>query len=365
MENWDWVRNREIEQRVIAAVAAELREAETPGAAIALLRNGEIVLEAGVGYADLQQHCPLPSNARFYIYSITKPLLATVAMNLVEAGRLELDVSLEPLFTQIGYATESPVTLRQLLSHTGGIPGYGDGVAYIEDLLTHPRQAWTTKKFLQVAQAQGQLFPPGQGWAYSNIGYLLLRLILTQETGLAMPEYLAEWIFRPLGLQHPLVAETLEQVQALTPGYSQLFTGDDLQNVAPFYHPGWVSHGVVVSTARDLGKIMDALFANRLLAPEHLRQMLEPLHVFDFEHPQIGKIGYGLGLCVGLDSPYGIVAGHNGGGPGYVTGAFHLSDVQGQPMTAIALVNRDRYDIDLGVRVIFKIIHTLAICNEI
>jgi len=72
---------QDLETRVMAAVAAELREAETPGAAIALFRSGELVLEAGVGYADLQQQCPLPSDARFYIYSITKPLLATVAVN--------------------------------------------------------------------------------------------------------------------------------------------------------------------------------------------------------------------------------------------------------------------------------------------
>lgn len=359
MENWDWVGNRDIEARVMAAVAAELREAETPGAAIALLRSGETVLEAGVGYADLQQQYPLPSDARFYIYSITKPLLATVAMNLVQAGRLDLDASLAPQFAQIPYAVESPVTLRQLLSHTGGLPGYGDGTAYIEALQTHPRQAWTTETFLQVAREQGQLFLPGTGWAYSNIGYMLLRLILSQETGLSMSEYLAEWIFRPLGLQHTFVPETLEQAQGLTPGYSQLLTGDDLQNVAPLYHPGWVSHGVVVSTAGELGKIMDALFAGTLLAPERLRQMLEPLHVFDFEHPQIGKIGYGLGLCLGLDSPYGMVAGHNGAGPGYVTGAFHLSNVQGQPTTAVALVNRDRHELDLGTRIAFAIVHAL------
>lgn len=351
---------RKIEARVMAAVAAELQEAETPGAAIALLRSGETALEAGVGYADLQQQRPLPSDARFYIYSITKPLLATVAMNLVQAGRMDLDASLAPQFAQIPYAVESPVTLRQLLSHTGGLPGYGDGTAYVEALQSKPRQAWTTEKFLQVAQAQGQLFLPGTGWAYSNIGYMLLRLILTQETGLSMPEYLAEWIFRPLGLQHTFVPETLEQAQGLTPGYSQFFTGDDLQNVAPLYHPGWVSHGVVVSTAAELGKIIDALFAGTLLAPERLCQMLEPLHVFDFEHPQIGKIGYGLGLCLGLDSPYGMVAGHNGAGPGYVTGAFHFSNVQGQPTTAIALVNRDRHDLDLGTRIVFAILRVLA-----
>ncbi|WP_448601740.1 serine hydrolase domain-containing protein [Thermoleptolyngbya sp.] len=351
---------QDLETRVMAAVAAELREAEAPGAAIALFRNGELVLEAGVGYADLQQQCPLPSDARFYIYSITKPLLATVAMNLVQAERLDLDASLTPQFAQIPYAVELPVTLRQLLSHTGGIPGYGDGKAYVEDLQAHPQQAWTTEKFLQVAQDQGQLFSPGAGWAYSNIGYMLLRLILSQETGLSMPEYLAEWIFRPLGLRHIVVPETLEQAQGLTPGYSSFFTGDDLQNVAPLYHPGWVSHGVVVSTTGELGTIIDALFAGKLLAPERLHQMLEPIQVFDFEHPQIGKIGYGLGLCLGLESPYGMVAGHNGAGPGYVTGAFHLSNVQGQPTTVVALVNRDRHDLDLGTRIAFTIVRALT-----
>ncbi|WOB43792.1 beta-lactamase family protein [Thermoleptolyngbya oregonensis NK1-22] len=356
--------HQNLEARVRATVERELQEAETPGAAIALLRNGETLLEAGVGYADLQQQIPLPSDARFYIYSITKPLLATVAMNLVQAGRLDLDTSLAPQFAQIPYTVESPVALRQLLSHTGGIPGYGDGSAYVQDLQAHPQQAWTTETFLRVAQDQGQLFLPGKGWAYSNIGYLLLRLILAQETGLSMPEYLHEWIFHPLGLRHTFVPETLEQAHGLTPGYSQFLTGDEtgdaLQNVAPLYHPGWVSHGVVISTAAELGKIMDALFAGRLLEPERVCEMLEPIQVFDFEHPQIGKIGYGLGLCLGLESPYGTVAGHNGAGPGYVTGAFYLSNVQGQPTTVVALANRDRHDLDLGTRIVFAILRALT-----
>jgi D-alanyl-D-alanine carboxypeptidase len=66
-----------------------------------------------------------------------------------------------------------------------------------------------------------------------------------------------------------------------------------------------------------------------------------------------------LGLCLGINSPYGKVGGHNGAGPGYSVAAFHFSNLLENPMTFVALANRDRHDLDLGTTIIFKIIRTI------
>ena len=70
-------------------------------------------------------------------------------------------------------------------------------------------------------------------------------------------------------------------------------------------------------------------------------------------------IGYGLGLCLSVDSPYGKVAGHNGAGPGYSVAAYHFPNLLENSMTFVALANRDRHDLDLGLTIIFRIIRTL------
>jgi D-alanyl-D-alanine carboxypeptidase len=245
-----------------------------------------------------------------------------------------------------------------LLSHTSGLPDYGSISAYFDDLKDTPNSPWSTTKFFSITKSQCLEFMPGQGWSYSNLGYLLLKLILEKITNLPIQEYLKQIIFIPLNLQKTFFVNTLEDARQLTPGYSNFFSNNELENVISFYHPGWVSHGVVASTAPELAKIIDSLFAGKLLDFKLVEEMLDPIYVFDRKHPLFNTVGYGLGLCLGLDSPYGN-AGHNGAGPGYSVAAFHFSNLFENPLTFVALANRDRQDIDLGTSIIFRMIKTL------
>lgn len=337
----------DLDDRVGDVVSGLLTGTSTPGATVALKIDGESVLTRGAGFRDLQRSVPIDSNARFYLYSITKTLLAIAVLRMVEEKRLTLDDAIQTILADT--PIEPPLTVRQLLNHTSGLPDYSTLPAYFEDVRTNPGTPWSVEQFLRNTLSQGYLFPAGNGWSYSNIGYLTLKLAVERVAGASLDEALREHIFEPLDLQHTFVATSLDHADTLAPGYSSQLDGDGSErDVTQRYHPGWVSHGVVVSTALETASILDALVSGKLLGAELVSAMHDGVPV-PATHPHIRRPGYGLGLMLDLDSPFGQVAGHAGGGPGYSTAAFHFPDVAGQRVTAVALANRDAGDVATSI----------------
>lgn len=345
---------RDRREQIQSIVWQSLTEAEVPGAAIAIHINGKPWLTAGVGYCDRQHQVPLPTNAQFYIYSITKSLIATAVLHYVNDGLLDLD---QPLQNDLTVPLEAAITLRQLLSHTSGVPDYGGLSAYSTAVKANPTVPWSTDAFLDVAYSQGLLFAPGQGWAYSNIGYLILKGTLEQATGRSLQQILDAVIFEPLSLKQTVVPTTLNDVVALTPGYTTYFNAAELQSMTHCYHPGWVAHGVVVSTAPELANLIDALGNGEILSRHWVEQMMQPLHRLG-KHSLFADLGYGLGTFTDTASPYGRVVGHTGEGPGYSVAAFHFSNLADANTTIVALANRDRPD--FGLTLVEHMVHALS-----
>jgi D-alanyl-D-alanine carboxypeptidase len=332
---------------VRSTVTQQLGDAGAPGAGVAIVIDGEIVFSGGIGTRDLAGHEPLPEDARFYIYSVTKTLQAAIALQLVERGEFDLDAPLQEFLTDLPIST--PLTIRQILAHTAGLPDYGGMPEYAAAVRAHPETAWTSAEFLDRTLGRRLQFDPGEGWAYSNIGYLLIKRLIERVSGLSLREAVAAFITEPLGLTSTSVAESLDDTTTLTPGFSGwIDPNGPVSNIARRYHPGWVSHGVVISTAEDLAHIIDAIFAGRLVPPSLLPDMLAPIPV-PFEHPLFREPSYGLGVMIDPASQFGVIAGHGGGGPGYSAGALHFSNVNGQRLTTIALVNSDRGDAGLPI----------------
>lgn len=126
--------------------------------------------------------------------------------------------------------------------------------------------------------------------------------------------------------------------------------------MSSLYHPGWVSQGVVVSTAPELAKIVEALFLNKVLSSALVEQMLSPVHVLG-KYPLFEKLAYGLGLFIDLESPYGRVGGHTGEGPGYSIAAFHFPNLVGSRITIAAIVNQDKPD--HGLMMVYRLVKLL------
>jgi CubicO group peptidase (beta-lactamase class C family) len=246
-------------------------------------------------------------------WSVSKTVLAAVALALVAEGRLALDAPL----------AGRKFTLRQLLQHTAGLPDYG-GLAAYQDAVARRDEPWSEGEIQKRVSADRLLFQPGCGWAYSNIGYLLVRGLIEAATGDELGRGLQHLVLAPLGVPGVRLARTPRDLDATAWGN------------AAGYHPGWVYHGLLVGTATEAALFLHRLMAGRLLPPSLLDEMRQPRPLGG---PVSGRpwrtAGYGLGLMIDLASPRGRCFGHTGQGPGSTAAAYHFSDLD-PPCTAAA-----------------------------
>ncbi len=273
---------------------------------------------------------------RFLIYSITKTFTSALFLLLQESGELTLDDPLARRLPQVPRADR--ITLRRLLDHTAGIPDYGGLAAYHQAVRETPSRAWTFERYAAETVDKGPLFEPGEGWAYSNPGYMLLRRVAEEATGTPYSRLITERIAAPLELRSTKVAETIDDLADLAPATSTRLTPDETPvDLRRHYDPGWVSHGVISSTASDVARFIDALFAGRLVTQASLAEMTRltrvPVHGSQADpaaRPYVWREpSYGLGLMADPAAPWGPVYGHNGGGPGYSASAFHAPELNG------------------------------------
>lgn len=236
-------------------------------------------------------------------WSFTKTLLAAAALRLVETGALRLD---EPLPNRAW-------SLRHLLRHTSGLPDYG-GLGDYHAAVARGEEPWTPAALRRRAGADRPLFAPGEGWSYSNIGYLEVRDLIEAATGRSLGAALDRLVLDPLDVAGARVA--------VTPG--------DLAGVemgpAAGYHPGWVCHGLVVGPVRDAARALHGLTSGRLLAPGTLAEMRAGQPLPQHTRPPWRMAAYGLGLMTPETADGRLALGHTGGGPGSQIAVYQLAD---------------------------------------
>lgn len=235
-------------------------------------------------------------------WSFTKTVLAAASLLLVNKGKLTLDERLK----------NQPLTLRQLLQHRAGVPDYGPLPEY-HTAVARKNEPWTEKELLQRVNAEKLLFVPGEGWAYSNVGYLYVRRLIEEASEEEIGMALHRLIFSPLGLAGVRFAR--EPV--------------DLANTAwgnkEGYHPGWVYHGLLIGTPTEAVLLLHRLMTGDLLSKNLLKTMCE-------RHPLGGEMpgrpwrtaGYGLGLMIDIASSAGKCCGHTGQGPDSTVAVYHF-----------------------------------------
>ncbi|MFC2998351.1 serine hydrolase domain-containing protein [Falsiroseomonas tokyonensis] len=236
-------------------------------------------------------------------WSFAKTVLAGAALALVAEQRLRLDAPLRG----------RPFTLRQLLQHRAGLRCYGTLAAY-HAAVAAGEAPWQAEAMLRQVDADTLAYAPGQGWGYSNIGYLLVRTLVEELTGAALGPALERLVFGPLGISGVTVAQAPEDLDATAWGNARR------------YHPGWVYHGLLVGPPGSA-----ALLLHRLLGTDFLPSEL--VAAMQLAHPLGGAIpgrpwqtaGYGLGLMIGQGEPAGTYIGHTGGGPGSASAVYALA----------------------------------------
>ncbi len=301
--------------------------AGAPGAA-AILDDGRRVRAAASGVADLRTHRPMRPDLTFRAGSLTKPMVATVVLQLVGEGKLSLSDTVEQWLPGIlPYGDQ--VTVRHLLTMSSGIPEYLRGQVII-DVHTTPTgrfRSWAPRELVALVAARPPSFAPGTALEYSNTNYVLAGLIVEAASGASLGRELTRRVFRPLGLRdtsfpvnNPTIAGRNARGYSLPvdPRTGPVETGSpqDFTVLNPSFT--WAA-GNVVSNLEDLTRFLSALLRGRLLPPALLAEMKTPLDTGDPE------VGYGLGLQI-ITTPCGPVIGHNGSIPGFHTMVLATED---------------------------------------
>ena len=275
----------------------------------------------------------MDERGRHLVYSVTKTFLGVLC--------LRLDLDLEALVaTWIDGERLPRATLRQLLNHTSGIPDYGRVPEYAAAVRDTPSEPWSDEELLARSLAGGTDFAPGEGWAYSNTGYLLVRRIVDLTAADGFAGALERELLGPLGLSDTSLALELADLDALVPGWSHQI-GHGRRDVRGLYHPCWVGHRTLISTSADQHRFWRALAAGELCDLARLTESVE----IGFDAPGFVRPSYGIGLMTDPGWDDSLLIGHGGGGPGYAAACFALVRERRDPLVALALRGDDRDDV--------------------
>jgi CubicO group peptidase (beta-lactamase class C family) len=260
-----------------------MRKHAIPGGAVAVMRDGKLIYARGFGYADVENKTPAQPDALFRIASVSKPITAAAIMKLVEEGKLELDDRVAPF---IAHLTPSPgaavdprweqITIRHLLNHSGGWdrtrPDGGfdpiDRPAVAAAAVNAPAPA-SAETLIRYMKGMPLDFNPGEKFAYSNFGYIILGRVIEGVSGMRYEEYVRARVLQPVGANRTqqgrsrmgdALAEEVKYYMPWQPGLGMTAMGPSVfpgEGLVPFNYGGFHleagdASGAWVSSTVDL-----------------------------------------------------------------------------------------------------------------
>ena len=186
--------SKSVEQMVVKAYPDV-----APGAAILLVKKGQVLYSRGIGLANLEHQVPLKPDMPFRLASLTKPFTSTAILMLVEAGQLALTDPLSRLLPDYPMG-EATITLEHLLTHTSDVPDYTE----LPEWLAVHRQDVSVDQLIDIFKTRPKIFAPGTRWAYSNSAHVLLGAIIEKISGKVMTNFWLNIFLRRWGCRlHP------------------------------------------------------------------------------------------------------------------------------------------------------------------
>lgn len=283
-------------------VAAVLARDKIPGAAVLVVRDGEVERARGYGSANLELGVPVGDRTVFQSGSVGKMFTAAGVLLLAEEGRLSLDDRLARHFGGAPSAWHR-ITVGQLLTHTSGLKDYGEEIDFRKD--------YSEDELLKVMQALPLEFEPGTQWSYSNSGYLVLGILTSKLAGKHWSDYQAERLFAPLGMTTTRVISERDLVPQRAAGY-ELDQRGEVKNqewVAPSLNR--CADGALYFSVRDLAAWERALQAGKFLAAPSFEAWWSPVRLADGT-----RYPYGFGWSLGEQRGQRVIE-HGGAWQGF------------------------------------------------
>lgn len=323
-----------IEDRLQSLLDSLCVDADYPGATLSLILSQGNSIELAYGFADVEEQIPMPVNGRMFSGSTGKTFASAIVMQLIDEGKLDVDDYVKKYFRRKDWFKKLPnastMKIRQLLNHTSGLPRYAFKPEFWEAFNRDRMRNYKPEELLSFVAGDNPVHPPGEGWGYSDTGYLLLGLIIEKVTGNAYYKELEDRILKPFKLENTSPSQS-RKFEGLVQGY----TGD---HVEPFDLPPRVledgqyifnpefeyTGGGVVSNSPDLARWIKLLYEGEVFSSDRLKELLQPV---DFRTGKPSEFGYGYGVFI-YSTPTGPIYGHGGFFFGYQTELLYLPDLK-------------------------------------
>ncbi|MCP2335328.1 serine hydrolase domain-containing protein [Actinomadura rupiterrae] len=289
------------------------------------------------GVRDVRTKAPVPANGRFRIGSVSKVFTAALMLQLVHDGKVDLDRTVQHYVPGLLPKAYPPITVRQVLNHTSGLPtdgnlGFGDADWFV----AHRLDSWTMRQIV----ADGVRYPmaaaPGTVQQYNGLNYWVAGVVIEKVTGRTYQDEVTRRIIRPLHLKDTFA---LDRRDPRLPGphahgyVAVQENGKTVLRDVSRQSPWPAAEGGLISSTSDLTRFISALFRGRVVPKPELKEMFRVPDVPYKGHDNCvisktpGRACFGLGLAR-FESSNGVVAwGKSGSRPGYTTGLMATRDL--------------------------------------
>jgi CubicO group peptidase (beta-lactamase class C family) len=293
-------------EKVEAFVQRQMALWKIPGISLVIVKGDKTVYQKGFGFADLEKKEPVTATTLFQLGSASKSFTGLAILQLEEKGMLKLTDPVDkylPWLKMKFQGKEVPVTIGNMLYHTTGLPHYET-----LSLIPPSTEDDALEQAVQKLVGKELMFPPGQRYGYTSIGYDVLGLIIQELSGQSYEEYMKKNIFMPLQLQETYLFPEEAKEKGMAIGYKYCFNKPAAYD-APVYR-GNTPAGYVITNARDLAQWLKIQMGT--VEPAGLNQaLIEKSHI---PNPDLPGSNYGAGWMI--FSTYKMVT-HGGHNPNF------------------------------------------------
>jgi CubicO group peptidase (beta-lactamase class C family) len=311
-------------------LTAEMASERIPGVEVGIYRRGQILLAKGYGLANVELNVPVKPETVFQSGSVGKQFVSAAVMMLVEKGKVSLDDSITKYFPDAPPSWK-PILVENLLSHTSGLAEYGTRERIGPNGPFYLRLDFTEDELVKRIEALPIDFPVGSNWAYCNTNYVLLGILIHKVTGEFYADFLADRIFKPLGMTSTRLISDADIIPNRASGYR--IHDDKLQNeewVSPTFNS--TGDGSLYFNVLDLAKWDGALYGTKLLKQSSLNRIWT---IFPLNNGVRNPGNYGFGWWINVVNGHNVVE-HSGSSEGFTC---HISRYLDDNLTVVVLTN--------------------------